>query len=132
MAGIAIPLIEALGPSVISLIAGIVHKEAPKQEAANGPGTGPVKFANVFDAAMNALQVAANAGQIDKNLPSPDVVKVLVQTLITAFKLPGGVLADVPAVTMPVPVSAATPINLTGTANFSVVGGTLQLQQVTK
>lgn len=134
MAGVAVPIIEAVAPSVISLIAGLVHKQAPIEQANNGPSTGPVKFANVFNAVVAALENAVSAGQLDKTaVPSTDTVKLIIQVIITALKLPGGVLSDVPAPTS-VPTIAVSALASSGTSPmiFSVIGGTLQLQQATK
>ena len=91
MASLAVPLITAIAPEIITLIAGLVHKQAPVAEAANGPSTGPVKFADVFGAVITALTSAAAAGQIPKQLPSNDIVKVVIQAVVSSMKL-GGLL----------------------------------------
>jgi len=111
MAAIALPIIEALAPTIITLITGLVHKQAPVAEASNGPGTGPVKFADVFSAVMIALQNAAAAGQIPKALPSDEAVKAIIQAVVTSMKLSGTLIA---------PPSGSAPQAITLTAGQSV------------
>lgn len=93
MASIAAPLIGAIAPQIISLITGLVHRQAPITEANNGPGTGLVKFADVFGAVVTALQSAAAAGSISPTLPSDDVIRAIIQAVITSMKL-SGLLGD--------------------------------------
>ena len=104
MASLAVPLITAIAPEIITLITGLVHKQAPVAEAANCPSTGPVKFADVFGAVITALTSAAAAGQIPKQLPSDDIVKVVIQAVVSSMKL-GGLLGS-PTVTIPAPATA--------------------------
>ncbi len=94
MAAALIPLIASLAPSVINLITGLVHKTAPIVEATNGPATGPVKFASVFETVIGALQSAAAAGQIDKQLPPDDLIKLVIQSVVSSLKLSGQLGSD--------------------------------------
>jgi hypothetical protein len=96
VAAAAIPLITTLAPSIISLIASLVHQKAPVAEQQYGPGTGAVKFGAVFGDVVMALQKAAAAGQIDKVLPADDTIKAIIQAVVTAMQL-SGVLATSPA-----------------------------------
>ena len=89
MAAAAIPIIEAIAPTLINLIASLVHKAAPAAETALGPGTGPVKFADVFASVMNSLNSAAMAGQIDKTLPNDNTVKIIIQAVVSSMNLSG-------------------------------------------
>lgn len=100
MAAAAIPLIAAFAPQIISLIAGLVHKRAPIAEATHGPATGPVKFTDVLSDVMLKLQAAAGAGQIPKQLPGDDLIKLVIQSVVTSMKLEG-LLGEnnIPAVT---------------------------------
>ncbi len=88
MAAAAIPLIASLAPSIIDLIVGLVHKGAPKQEAALGDKTGPVKFANLFVSVMSDLAKAHAAGSIS-DIPSDDAAKTIIQSVISSMKLLG-------------------------------------------
>ncbi len=109
MAAAVVPLIAGLAPEIIKLIAGLVHKQAPVAEKL-GPGTGPVKFASVFGSVMEALTAAATAGQISKALPSDEIVKVIIQAVVSSMQLSGilgpapGSVPDVPASTSLTPV----------------------------
>ncbi len=97
MAGALVPLIATVAPEIISLIAGLVHKHAPVVEAANGPSSGPVKFADLFGTVIGALTNAANVGTISKVLPSDDTVKIVMQAVVTSMKMMGllnGVVTD--------------------------------------
>lgn len=98
-----IALAEVVGPAVINLIAGLVHKKAPVIEAARGPQTGPVKFADLFGEVITSLQSAAAVGSIPKALPDDGTIKVIMQAVVTSMKLLG--LLDGPA---PVPAAVAT------------------------
>lgn len=98
MAAVAIPIITAVAPSIIQLIAGLVHRSAPIQEATQGPKTGPVKFAGVFADVIQALTAAANAGQIDKVLPPDPAIQVIIQAVITSMQI-SGLLSGVPTAT---------------------------------
>src|SRR6185369_16752496 len=89
MAAVAIPLLAGVLPDVISLIAGLVHRAAPQAEAALGPGTGAVKFSDVFASVMASLTKAAEVGQIPKALPPDDTVKVVIQAVVSSMKLSG-------------------------------------------
>ena len=115
MAAVAVPLISALLPEVINLIAGLVHKAAPVAEVSNGPKTGPVKFADVFAAVMTALQNAAAAGSIPKILPPDDTVKAIIQAVVTSMQI-SGVLGTpaTPAAPSAYTVKAGQTITITG------------------
>lgn len=88
MAAAIIPLVASLAPSLISLIASLAHPAAQAAEAI-GPGTGAVKFAQVLDTVMGALQTAAAAGTIPKDLPSDETIKVILQAVISTMQLSG-------------------------------------------
>jgi hypothetical protein len=88
MAAAIVPIITTLLPEIISLITGLVHKHAPVAEATSGPGTGPVKFADVFVAVMKDLTNAKVAGQISA-IPDDTTVKFIIQTVVTSMKLDG-------------------------------------------
>ncbi len=92
MAAAIIPLVAAVAPDIIGLIAGLVHRAAPAAEK-NGPGTGPVKFGEVFASVIGSLNSAAIAGQIPKGLPGDDVIKVIIQAVVSSMKL-AGLLGD--------------------------------------
>lgn len=101
MAAAIIPLIASVAPTIINLIAALVHPAAAAAEATKGAGTGPVKFAEVFGKVMIDLQNAAAAGMIPKELPSDDLVKLVIQSVVASMKLTGAlggtqVLASVP------------------------------------
>ena len=98
MAGLAIPLIGAVLPDIITLITGLIHKAAPLAEAANGPSTGPAKFGDVFASVITSLNSAALAGQISKILPSDEVIKIIIQAVVSSMKLGG--LLGAPAATV--------------------------------
>jgi hypothetical protein len=121
-----IPIIASVAPSIISLIAGLVHKNAPIAEATHGPGTGPVKFADVFTAVITALQSAAAAGQIDKTLPSDDSIKAIIQAVVSSMQLSGllGATASTPPSSPGNPAAGAV-----GIVVLKIVGGTIQVQQ---
>lgn len=92
MAAAVIPVVEALAPlapALIQLITGLVHPAAQQAEQHYGPGTGPVKFADVFGKVIAALQSAAAAGQIDKTLPSDETVKMIIEAVISSMNLTG-------------------------------------------
>ncbi len=84
-----IPLAIQFGPSIIDLITGLVHKHAPVAEANNGPKTGPIKFTEVFTNVITALQQAAAAGTIGKDLPPDDLVKTIIQAVVTSMQISG-------------------------------------------
>lgn len=115
MAGALIPLVATVAPPLINLIAGLVHKAAPIAEQKHGPGTGPVKFSDVFNSVIVSLQNAALAGQIDKTLPPDDVIKTIIQAVVSSMQLSG--VLEPPA---PLPPS--------GISVLKIVGGTLQVQ----
>jgi len=98
MAGAIIPLVTAIAPEIINLIAGLVHKAAPAAEATYGPSTGPVKFATVFASVVTALQSAAAAGQIPKELPSDPTIQTVIQAVVSSMNLTG-LLTEAPAAT---------------------------------
>ena len=89
MAAAIVPLVAGLAPTIINLITSLVHRNAPIAEAKLGNGTGPVKFADVFGAVIVALQSAAAAGTIDKQLPSDESVKLIIQAVVSSMKLQG-------------------------------------------
>lgn len=121
MAAALVPLIASVAPPIIDLIAGLVHKHAPQVEASNGPGTGPVKFSDLFSIVQGALTRAAQTGAIPAGaVPSDDILKLIIQTGVTTLKLPGGVLADATSATPPAPGA------IEGTT-FTIIGGTLQV-----
>lgn len=97
MAAAIIPLITAIAPEIINLIAGLVHKSAPAAEAANGPGTGPVKFAQVFSDVITALTAAANAGTIYKTLPADEVIKTVIQAVVSSMNMTGLLASSTPS-----------------------------------
>ncbi len=86
MAAAIIPLVASLAPSLIGLIAGLVHKAAPIAEA-QGAGTGQVKFAEVLAAVMGSLTAATEAGQI--KMPDSETVKIVIQAVVSSMKLSG-------------------------------------------
>jgi hypothetical protein len=94
VAAVAIPLIAGLLPDIVSLIAGLVHPKAIAAEAAHGPISGPVKFADVFTGTMKDLIAAHAAGTIAV-LPDEAIVKVIIQAVVTTMKL-GGLLENIP------------------------------------
>jgi hypothetical protein len=99
IAPILAPLIPVIGNDIISLITGLVHKEAPIAQAANPvAGTGAVRFADVFTAVMQAVVNAHAAGQIAGAIPDDGLVKVIIQAVVTSMKLPGGLLGSPVAV----------------------------------
>ena len=103
MASVIVPLVMGLAPEVIKLIASLVHKSAPTAESI-GPGTGVVKFAQVFGDVVTALTSAASAGQISKTLPPDDAIKLIIESVVSSMKLSG----DLPASGAPVPAAAQT------------------------
>ena len=118
----ALPTVIGDAQKVISLIVGLVHKSAPAQEAL-GPGTGPVKFSNVFADVMTELQKAAAAGQIDKTLPSDEMVKAIIQAVVTSLQI-SGLLGAVATTATPTPAPAAA-------APHAAVAATGSAQSVT-
>lgn len=101
MAGAIIPLVTAIAPEIINLITGLVHGAAPVAEQKFGPGTGPVKFADVFGQVIMALQSAATAGQIPKELPSDQTIQTVIQAVVSSMNL-AGQLTGVPFKPAPV------------------------------
>ena len=91
----AIALIAALAPSLIDLIAGLVHKAAPVAETVHGPSTGPVKFAEVFGSVVALLTRAAGTGQIPKELPPDETIKAVIQAVVSSMKLSGLLMSSV-------------------------------------
>ena len=101
------PLIPTITNDLITLITGLVHKAAPVAQAANPiPGTGAVRFADVFTSVMQAVVNAHAAGQITGTLPDEGIVKVVIQAVVTSMKLPGNIL-DMTGVA---PLAAVAPI----------------------
>ncbi len=88
MAAALIPLIAGLAPDIINFITSLIHPAATAAEAL-GTGTGPLKFATVFSDVVTALQKAAAAGTIDKVLPSDDMIKAIIQAVVTSMQLSG-------------------------------------------
>jgi hypothetical protein len=128
MAGAIVPIIGALAPSIINLIAGLVHQKAPVQQAALGSGTGAVKFANLFLDVMNDLTKAHAAGQID-TIPDDATAKTVIQSVISSMKLLGlldsSALPDAPTIA-PVAVAAkpaATTKAAPGSQSFALANG---------
>ncbi|GAC1496113.1 MAG: hypothetical protein NVS1B6_00930 [Steroidobacteraceae bacterium] len=99
----AIPLILGLTPTILDLIVRLTHLRAPVAEHQLGSGTGPVKFGDVFSSVMASLTSAAAAGQIEKALPSDDVIRLLIQATISSMKAMG--LLETPAS----PVASSSP-----------------------
>lgn len=122
MAGVVVPLITALAPDIIKLIVGLVHKSAPVAEATNGPGTGAVKFAQVFQDVIMALQSAAAAGTIDKALPADETVKMIIQAVVTSMQA-AGLLPGSAIVTPPSPSPQGTPQQIWLMSGQSIVIG---------
>lgn len=113
MAAAIIPIVASLAPDIIGLIAGLVHKHAPIAEA-TGPGTGPVKFADVFGAVMTALQNAAAAGSISKQLPSDEAIKSIIQAVVSSMKLSGLLDSPVPVAGQSYTLRAGQSLTITG------------------
>ncbi len=86
---LALSLAETFGPKIADLIAGLTHKHAPAVEAVSGPSTGPVKLADLFSLVIGDLSRAAVAGTIPKALPSDDIVRVVIQSVVSSMKLSG-------------------------------------------
>ncbi|MDP9171438.1 MAG: hypothetical protein M3N54_12530 [Acidobacteriota bacterium] len=89
MATAIVPIIAQLiplMPQVIDLIASLVHHKAQAAEVTHGPGTGPVKFTDVFVGTMKELVAAHVAGQIDA-VPSDDQLRVVIQAVVKTMKL---------------------------------------------
>ncbi len=103
-----IPIIAGLAPELVTLIAKLVHKQAPIAEAANGPGTGAAKFGDVFVAVMKTLTNAKVAGQISA-LPDDNSVKVIMQSVVTAMKLSGTLGEDAPSTAVISPTAVSSP-----------------------
>jgi hypothetical protein len=99
------------------LIAGLVHKNAPIVQASNGPSTGPIKLGDLVMLVQKALIGAHAAGTLTGTLPDDATVGVIVQSMISIMKLPGGQLgpavAGSPASGDPVSVKSGTPVTLT-------------------
>lgn len=110
MAAAIVPLAVQFLPGIIDLIAGLVHKKAPQVEGALGAGTGPVKFASVFEYVMSALTQAATAGQIPKELPSDDIVKTVIQSVVSSLKLQGLLTQEGIAAVAPVVPQVVAPV----------------------
>ena len=106
------PALIGLAPEIISLIAGLVHRKAPVVEQQLGAGTGAVKFADVFSSVITSLTAAANAGQISKVLPPDDLIKAIIQAVVSSMQLSG--LLGAPVATTPAipPTPAAQSLTL--------------------
>ncbi len=97
MAAAAIGLgLTLLEPVLANLIAGLVHRHAPAIEQQYGPGTGQVKIPELFDRVIGDLTKAATAGTIGKALPSDDIVRVVIQSVVSSMKLSGQLDAAAP------------------------------------
>jgi hypothetical protein len=115
---IVAPLVLTELPKLVDLIVGLIHKQAPVAEASGGPGTGPVKFADVFVAVMNDLAKASASNQIP-GIPADGTVKTIIQAVVTSMKL-SGVLgsmsvsspAELPATQGPLVLSAGQSITI--------------------
>lgn len=122
MAAAIVPLALSALPEIVSLIVGLVHREAPAAQQQLGPKTGPVKFALVYSSVMDALNKAAAAGQISKTLPTDEEVKLIINSVVASMDLSGtldtGVVA--PAAAVPAKVSAPAPQTITWGAGQSV------------
>jgi hypothetical protein len=125
--GLALPAIEALAPSIINLITGLVHKAAPAAEAANGPSTGPVKFGQVFTDVVAALNSAAAAGQIAKTLPSDPAIQIIIQAVVTSMQLNGQLAspAATPAANPSVSVSPGSGVTISSSGLIPGYGVTI-------
>ncbi len=108
--GIALPILE---PILANLIAGLVHKHAPVLEATTGPATGPVKLADLFAAVIGDLTRAATAGTIPKSLPSDDIVRVVIQSVVSSMKLSGMLEPTAPAAGQSVTLRAGQSLTIT-------------------
>lgn len=93
MAAAVAPLIiegiASLAPTVLNLITSLVHKQAPVVEQRYGRKSGPVKLADVSAAVMDALNRAAAAGAIPKELPPDPVIMLIVQTVVASMNISG-------------------------------------------
>ena len=103
MAAAIVPLITTIAPEIINLIAALTNKAAPIAEATHGAATGPVKFTDVFNSVVTSLTNAAVAGQIPKTVPSDDIVKVIIQAVVSCMQLNGllgtGAISGLPGTT---------------------------------
>lgn len=111
MAATIVPIIAQLAPTIVSLITALVHKAAPVAETTNGPGTGPVKFAQVFQSVVTDLNTAANAGQISKTLPDDNTIQTIIQAVVTSMQLSGMLPASTTTTTSAV-TSASSMVNV--------------------
>lgn len=83
-----IPLIAGLLPDVIKLVTSLAHP-AVKEAETLGPGTGPVKLAQVFEIVKSGLQSALIAKTVTDPLPSDDLIKIVIQAVVNALQLEG-------------------------------------------
>ena len=125
MAAAFVPLIATIAPEIINLIAALTNKAAPIAEATHGAATGPVKFTDVFNVVITALNNAAIAGQISKALPSDDIVKIVIQAVVSCMQLNGLLGANSVS---GVPGTAATTISSVTTANTTAAQQFLNLK----
>lgn len=105
-----------LAPSIIGLISGLVKKKAPVIELIHGPGTGPVKKAELINFVMSKLQEALAAGSIS-GLPAQVIVDLIVETVVTVMKQ-NGTLEPPPA--PPQPGDSAQSITLHAGQTLSI------------
>lgn len=108
MAGIAIPLIAGVVPSIIQLIASLTHPAAQAAEVNLGPGTGPVKLSAVFDSVMGALTMASANGTIQGPIPDSKTVLAIIQAVVSSMHL-SGLLGGIPAAPLASVPPASTP-----------------------
>lgn len=118
-----IPLIGALAPTIINLITSLTTKHATTAETALGSGTGPVKFAQVFNAVLVDLQAAAAAGQIDKILPPDATIQTIIQSTVMSMQLAGLLPSSTVSALGKASATAAptvTPVSLTSGQSITI------------
>jgi hypothetical protein len=121
MAAALVPLIAGLAPDIINLIVGLVHPKAIAAQQANGPLTGPVKFADVFVSVMQSLTSAHVAGTISV-LPDDATVKTIIQSVVTSMQLSGVLGAAVPTALAPGAPAATQSITLQPGQSILITG----------
>lgn len=95
MAAALIPIVASALPDIVSFIASLIHPKVKAAEAM-GPGTGPLKFADVLTATLAEL-VRAHASGVITTVPDNDTVKVILQSVYTSLKLSGDLAATAAA-----------------------------------
>ena len=99
-----LPTLVTTGVQTLTdLIAGLVHHQAPVAQATNGPGTGPIKLGDVVLSVQKSLVSAHAAGTLTGTIPDGPTILLIVQSMISIMKLPGGQLV---APTPPVAVTS--------------------------